>query len=262
MNTLHPTLHPTVNALLHTLLERVQAILGQRFVGMYLDGSLTSGAFDGASDVDFVVVSDDVLPNELFLSLQTMHDQVATLDSPWAIQLEGSYVPLRALRRNDLADAQYPNIERGQGERLKLVQHDAWWVVHRYIVRERGITLAGPPPQALIDPVSPDDLRRSMLSMLPEWTGRIVRDPALITHRGYQSYMVLSLCRALYTLQHGAVVSKPAAARWAQESLGERWAPLIERALAGRHEPESPASAADVSETIAFIHHTLESVER
>jgi hypothetical protein len=42
----------------------------------------------------------------------------------------------------------------------------------------------------------------------------------------YQAYAILTMCRALYTLQHGTVVSKSVAARWAQEVLGERWAAL------------------------------------
>jgi hypothetical protein len=59
-----------------------------------------------------------------------------------------------------------------------------------------------------------------MLSMLPEWAARILREPELLTYRGYQSYIVLSLCRVLATLHFGTVVSKLVAARWAQDTLG------------------------------------------
>ena len=40
--------------------------------------------------------------------------------------------------------------------------------------------------------------------------------------QGYQAYAILSMCRVLYTLEFGTVVSKPAAARWAQGTLDER----------------------------------------
>jgi hypothetical protein len=244
--------------MLQALLTSVQTILGEHFIGMYLDGSLTSDAFDQASDIDFIVVTDEEVSGELFGALQAMHDRLAMLDSPWAIQLEGSYLSQRAFRRYDPANALHPNIERGPSERLKMLQHDAAFIIHQWIVRERGITLAGPAPQSLIDPVSPTDLQKAMVSMLPDWLAHLGRDPTPLQGRGYQSYVVLSLCRVLYTLHFGAVASKPAAARWVQESLGEPWVLLIERALAGRHDPGLETTAEDVNGTLALVRYTQE----
>ncbi|MDQ3248121.1 MAG: hypothetical protein M3Q45_02820, partial [Chloroflexota bacterium] len=191
MKALHPTPYPDVNALLQDLLARIQAILGSHLIGFYLDGSLTGDAFDEASDIDFIAVTDEEVSGEVFLDLQAMHDTLATLGSPWAIQLEGSYISQHALRRYDPAHAAHPNLERGPGERLKMVHHGAAWIIHQSIVRERGILLSGPPPHTLIDPVSPADLRGAMLSMLPGWVTLILRQPAQIQSRGYQSYIVL-----------------------------------------------------------------------
>lgn len=259
----HPTPYPEVNVLLQELLESVQAVLGSRFVGMYLDGSLASGDFDEDSDIDFiVVVADDEISNEHFLALQAMHDRIAAIESVWAVQLEGSYVPVCALERHDVTLGSYPNIERGQGERLKLVLHDQAWLVHWYVLRERGIVLAGPSPQSFVAPVTPEHLRRAMRSLLSGWVAQLFHEPAQIRNRGYQSYVILSLCRILYTLERGTVVSKPVAARWAQETLAVRWSPLIERAWAGRHEPGSKASSDDMNETVEFIRYTLERSRR
>jgi hypothetical protein len=244
--------------MLQELLESVTSILGSQFVGMYLDGSLTSGDFDQDSDIDFVVVTRDDISGDLFSALQAMHDRIATMDSPYAVQLEGSYISQPGLRSYDPEHALYPNIERGTGERLKLVQHADWWSIHRYILRERGITIIGPAPQTLIDPVSPDDLRRVMLSILGGWATQILDNPIKINSSGYQSYVVLSLCRILYTLQFGEVVSKPFAARWAKETLGDSWVSLIDRAWEGRHHPEESAESKDINETLDFIRYTLE----
>jgi hypothetical protein len=52
----------------------------------------------------------------------------------------------------------------------------------------------------------------------------------------------------------GIVVSKTVAARWAQEALGERWAAVIERALAWPHDAQSD----NLNETLDFIRYTLE----
>lgn len=252
-----PTPHADVNALLATVLAQVRATLGEQFVAMFLDGSLALGDFDAASDIDFIVVTKAEVSRPMFEQLRTMHDTIAALPTPWAIQLEGSYISREALRRYNPAHASHPNIERGQGERLKIVHHDASWLVHRAIAYDRGIALAGPPPRALIDPVTPDDLRAAMRAMLPGWKEWLLDHPERIVSRGYQSYVVLTMCRVLYTLQHGAVVSKPAAVRWAQEALELSWVPLIERALDGRHMPDTVALPEDIDRTLVLVRHTL-----
>jgi hypothetical protein len=75
--------------------------------------------------------------------------------------------------------------------------------------------------------------------------------------RDNQSFVVLTLCRLLYTLETAAVISKPGAARWARHALDPRWVGLIERALAGqREDTEIPDSHA--AETVTLIQHTVE----
>lgn len=139
-----------------------------------------------------------------------------------------------------------------------MVYHDDWWIIHRHILRERGITLVGPAPDTLIDPVSPNDLRRAMLSILNGWAMHVLNNPNLINSRGYQSYVVLTLCRIIYTLQFGEVVSKPFAARWAKETLAGDWISLIERAWIGRHRSQLAAESDDINGTLEFIGFTLE----
>jgi hypothetical protein len=252
-----PTPFPEVNAILQELLTSVQAVLGEHLVGMYLEGSLTSGDFDPDSDIDFVVVTDEEISASLFSTLQAMHRRIAGLDSVWAVQLEGSYLSQQALRRYDPANDLHPNIERGDGELLKWVAHGEGWIIHRRILRERGIILFGPDPKTLIDPVSPDGLRRVMLPILNGWAAPIREHPEKIAGRGYQSYVVLSLCRILFTLQWGDLASKPKAVRWARQALDEKWEGLIERAWIGRHHPQLPAEADDIAQTLDFISYAL-----
>lgn len=253
-----PTPYPEVNRVLAELLPGVQGILGQHFVGLYLYGSLAGGDFDEQSDVDFVVVTDEEISGTLFTALSEMHQHIATLDSWCATQLEGTYISQAALRRFDPARAQYLNIDRGRGEQLKVTPYHAGWVAQCHILRERGITLAGPAPHTLIDPVSPTDLRQAMIAILHGWATHILHDPAQLNSWGYQSYTVLSLCRILYTLQHSTVVSKPIAAQWAKETLATRWTPLLEQAWLGRQQPNLPAPAEEVNKTLAFIRYALE----
>lgn len=253
-----PTTYPEVNAFLDELLASIQTVLGNHMLGMYIEGSIASGDFDRDSDIDFVVVTDEEISGELFYALRKMHDRIAALDVWVATELEGSYLSQAALRRFDPANARHPRIVRDRDAHLEMVEHDEDWVIHQHILYERGLTLMGPAPQTLIDPVSPNALLHALLPRLESWAPEILKNPAIIATRGYQSYTVLTLCRMLYTLEHGVVVSKPVAARWAQATLGARWSPLIERTWDSRHNPGMQASLDDVNETLEFIRLVLE----
>ena len=154
---------PEINAILQELLKDVQGILGSHFVGMYLEGSLANGDFDQDSDIDFIVVVDDEVSEDFFSALYAMHERFNLMDTQWSTNLEGSYISQCALRHHNPKHANHPNMERGFGERLKMVYHDETWVIHRYILRERGITITGTAPKTLVDPISPNELRQAML---------------------------------------------------------------------------------------------------
>ena len=252
---------PEVSVLLDEILANVQAILGQHFIGMYLYGSLASGDFDDNSDIDFLVVTDEEIPDDLFSALQAMHARLAAGGSPWAIELEGSYISRNALRRYDPTHARHPHIDRGRDD-LVWEQHDRDWVIQRHMLRAQGVVLAGPDLHTMIDPISPDDLRQASQTVLQVWWAGMVDDPTRLQSQGYQSYAVLTMCRVLYLFRNGVVVAKPIAARWAQEELGEPWASLIERAVEGRRHPQLAAQSDEVKATQNFIRYTLERTQR
>ena len=163
----YPTPYPAVNSVLQVLLPDIQAVLGDQFIGMYLYGSLVYGGFDQDSDVDFVVATRSELPEILFSGLQSMHIRIAQLDSWCATQLEGSYIPLQALREYDPMLVLHLHIDRGPDEHFQRMQIEdpilsrAWWggwVLLRAALFEKGIILAGLAPQTLVEPVSSEDL--------------------------------------------------------------------------------------------------------
>ena len=245
-----PTPYPAVNALLADLLTQAQDILGNDLTGFYLDGSLALGDFDPASsDVDFLAAVARPIAPDTFAALATMHRRVAASGRPFATELEGSYIHLAALRRHNPADATFPNLERGPDEVLKWATHHSDWGLHRHIVREHGVSLFGPPAATLIDPVSQGDIRAATAGVLRSWWATPAATAAIrAAQPGYLTYVVLTMCRALYALAHGEAASKPAAAAWAMQSLDGRWPPLI--AGARRWQLDD----GDRDETIAFVH--------
>lgn len=242
------TAFPQVNELLQELLDGILPILGEQFFGMYLFGSLVMGDFDEASDIDVAIITTTRVTDEQFLALKKMHNCIAAGPSPLAVHMEVSYLTLDQLKRYDPKNAVHPQLQRDPGEELKIQNHAR--VVERWVLREKGASVYGPPVRDRIDPITQDDLRASAREILTDWLIPLLQVPQPFQTRGYQSFTVLSLARILYTLRYGELVSKPFAAHWAQETLDSRWSPLIERALFGRKHSQLPVDPEDAKQTL------------
>lgn len=235
------------------LLSGVQTILGNHFIGLYILGSLASGDFNPlSSDIDFVVVTDNVFSEEILKDLEAMHTRIAKSTLKWAEKLEGSYIPQAALRRYDPFDTEFPALHIDGS--IGLDKHGSDWVIQRHILRENGVVVAGPVPESLIDRVSIKEIRWAAKETLHEWWSPQLCNTVRLRSSEYQAYAILTMCRALYTLEYGSIVSKPAAAHWAQAALDKRWALLIEWAIAGRDDLKSD----NMNEALNFIKYALD----
>jgi hypothetical protein len=252
-----PTPYPDVNEVLNLLLEEAQDVLGNNWVGLYLYGSLSSGDFDPASsDIDFLIVTTDLLDEKTITDLETMHKRIWDTGLKWAFKLEGSYLPQDHLPRYEKSGIAYPTVNEGK---FYLAPHDSDWIIQRHIIREQGISLSGPDSKALIDPVSPKEIRRAVKGFLDDWWFPMLEDLPWLENRGshYHAYAILTMCRSLHALEHGTIVSKLEAAKWAQQEFAGRWQPAIVQALA----MQSGQGESDLfDEAVAFIRFTLERV--
>ena len=228
---------------------------------MYVGGSLALDAFDRASDVDVVFATRTDVANR-FEALDGMHRELAR-EAVWcATELECIYMSLDGLRHFDRAYAAHLKLERGPGETLKLDTMDESWVVHCHVLRTKGITWDGPDPAALIDEVSRSDLQAAMRGVLGGWAIELLRHPDGLRGPGYQAYVVLSICRILYTLEEGSVVSKNAAAEWAITKLPFEWHGLISGAVADRIQDRVCAPDSAVRQTVRLIEYAQDSSDR
>lgn len=256
---LDPTPYADVNAVLYGFRKHLRAILGKHFRGMFLTGSLALGDFDPhTSDIDLIVLTDATLSADVVEALREMHDRFDTGNSPWAGKIEAVYIPPEALHPHSVSPALYPQVEKGGP--LFIAPLESGWIFHCYILREHGVTVAGPPVRPLSDRVDSDDMRRAAAPIAEQWLEQARHDPTWLIwlhERKHQAFVILTLCRLLYTLDSGLVASKLAAARWAEQALGPRWATLIARSLIEQHgSGETPES--DRADTIAFVQYTVD----
>lgn len=256
MTSISPIPYPDVNEILNILLAHAKEILKDQFVGMYLYGSLSSGDFNPeTSDIDFLFVTENKLSSETVTQLEAMHQSSWATSHKRAGKLEGAYVPKTLIRCHDPLGPACPTINE---EIFYEEPLGSDWIIQRHVVREYGVIIEGPDPKTLIDFVSPDDIRGAVMSVLREWWFPMLEDPSWLkdNHRGYHSFAILSMCRALHALQHGTIVSKPVAAHWAKQQLDERWSSVIDLALLAQK--PHPAEFDLLHDALALMQHTKE----
>ena len=254
-----PTPYAELNAVLHVLVDGVRGALGDQLVGAYLQGSFALGDFDHHSDVDFVVAVRDELTDDQVAALQIVHARTYGIECEWARHLEGSYFPTVLLRDYRGAGSPLWYLDHGR-QVLERSDHCNTALV-RWVVRERGVTLTGPPASALVDPVPVAELRREIAAVMHRWGQQILDHPAPYRNRFYLGYIVLNYCRMLHDLVEGRPGSKRAGAAWAQANLDAKWSELIDRAWSSRPNPavsvREPPDAADFESTLAFLAYIL-----
>jgi hypothetical protein len=230
--------------MLDALVAGVQEALGNNFVGLYLRGSLATGDFvPDYSDIDFFAITERPVSEAEFSRLVDLHERLSALPNKYAGHLEGPYMPRDSARRFRPGE-QHPTIHRGE-PLLWMVQGNNW-VLERRVVREQGITLCGPDPKTLIDPVSAEEIREAVRTRLADWVefAEHPEDPHWWQPLGHSAYVVETMCRAAYTLATGELCSKPGAVAWALENFPEPWRSTVERSQAWR----SPAMANEATD--------------
>jgi hypothetical protein len=233
-----PTPYADLNVVVRELVARVRNVLGDNFVGAYLQGSFAVGDFDIYSDVDFLILINQDISGDQLSPLRALHADIFKLDCPWAQHLEGSYIPKAALERMPPPPRKFLYLDHGSTELVRSA-HDDSLVVY-WSLRERGITLIGPEPRSLLAPVPADALRQEVFDTMCTWREQLLTNPNDLDNRFYQPFAVLSYCRMLQTLESGTIESKRAAAMWAKDSLDSRWHQLIQSAWDAR--PGDPSS--------------------
>lgn len=224
----NPTAYADINELLEVLLSSMQKILGEKLVGLYLYGSLVIGDFDPTvSDIDLVAALASELEDTEFEALQTMHDEFADQHKEWNGRIEVCYVSLAALQAVKTRTSLVANIS--PGEPFHTRETSIEWLVSWYLVRETSVTLFGPSPKTIIEPISKDEFIDVLRVYTKAWD-KWVHD---MHDRPSQAYAILTMCRALYTLRNGVQVSKKQAALWAEQEFPE-WDWLIQNAILWR----------------------------
>ena len=215
-------------------LDRYQDLLGQHVpqlvVALYVHGSIALDAFDeGISDIDFIAVLNRVADDNEIDALTQVHRTLAAKfpHSP----LEGSYLQWHHLGHSAQEIGPYPCYHDRRFH--PSAHHDmnpvTWWML-----KNRAVVVFGPDPATLDFKADWQDVRAYMLANLNTYwaafTKRPIRLAYLLSDEGIQ-WAVLGICRLLYGLQEGTMISKRLAGEYALTQVPPRWHALIKEAL-------------------------------
>ncbi len=252
------TPYADLDEVLAELLGQWRRILGEDFVGAYVQGSFALGSGDQHSDCDWLVATRGSLTDPQLAELRALHDEIPTRDGRWCHDLEGSYAPVDELSSVEHLGRKW--LFNDRGHRALVWDDHCNRACTRWILREHGITLTGPAPGSFMPVVPAAALRTEAAASLPTLLDDLTPWIHIDTVAWGQRYAVVIACRTLYTLETARVTSKQCALEWALRTLARRWQPLLaqvrdERSLGW--EPDRPPRDGEADTARMFIGYVL-----
>lgn len=248
------TPYADVNAMIDDLTRETRDILRDNLLGLYLTGSLSYGDFNrNSSDIDLVaIVRRPVSPQEL-TQLQAMHQRIEVKHPIWAARVEASYTP-QAMLANVLPPNE-PRPYYGEATFYPAAQYGNEWIINNYWLCTASIALTGASFTTLLPNVDMADVQQASLrDLFREWEPKL-REPEWLDNPHYQTYLVVNLCRILYTVMQGKLGSKKVSAAWVKSAYPQ-WQPLIAAAEAWGYGVELHNEA----ETLDFLRFVIATV--
>src|SRR5579859_6978441 len=144
----------SADTLLEALGSSIRTALAGDLFGIYLYGSYVSGGFDpGVSDIDVVVVTSTEVDRLDLAVLERIHADLVERYPEWTDRLEIVYIGRATLQSFRSSPGRLAVVSPGEPFHLR-PERVAEWLQNWYLVRETGVTLYGPPPDAVVPPVA------------------------------------------------------------------------------------------------------------
>lgn len=248
------TPYEDVNEILIFIIDKISNSLGDSLIGLYLFGSLTYGDFNPTrSDVDLVAVIEKpatvVEINDLEEILALLKEQYPN----WANRVEVSYTPKEMFVNID-PPGKRPYF--GDGKFWAEAQYGNEWIINNYLLHKYGLALLGPDAKTLLKEPSIDQVKKACVKdFYKEWEP-ILRNKEWLNEAHYQSYVVLNLCRILYTVINSDEGSKKLAPSWVITRFPE-WANLVQAAEEWKYSDEF-AHQEEVMKFIRFVKQQID----
>jgi predicted nucleotidyltransferase len=199
-----------------------------KIIGIYLFGSLAYGGFDkGRSDIDIVVITKTLLKGFELDTVKNIHKKLEAINQKWSKRFEASYTSIDMLK--EINPPKDPRPYYGEIFYDEATYGNEW-LINNYLLYNYGITIYGPEFKTLINkPINIKEVQEACIKdFYKEWKPKI-NDNEWLSNSHYQSYIVLNICRILYTINRMELTSKQKSCEWVKNNYTE-WKELIEEA--------------------------------
>jgi len=212
--------------LLAAFAEGARAALGSRLLALWLFGSALSDDFAPASsDLDFLgVTAAPPTPAEV-AGLEALHRRLAA-EHVWGARLEGGYADRWHLRPWGIEGR---IVAVGPDDGFRPDAPIDFSADNMAALRERSVTLVGPPATELVPEVD----RAALEAGLRDYLAELLDRPADSATTGDLAAWTLNIARCVYGIQTGRTSTKREAAEWLAR-LGPEASGALEAALAIR----------------------------
>jgi hypothetical protein len=249
------TPYEEINKLLTYFVQGTEQIFRENLVGIYLAGSLSYGYFNiNRSDLDLVTVLIKPAVAQDIKQLELLYKEIENDYSTWGSRIECSHITV------DMLSSGYPTkITRPYYNNTTFYHKAPYgneWIIEKYLLYEYGLTIVGKPFREITTPVNVLDVQKACIKdLFEEWVPK-TDNSEILNDSHYQSYMVLNLCRILYTIMQQPTGSKIVAASWIKNEIGQHYRDLIETAEQWQYGKEMVYN----NEIISFTKFVVEQI--
>lgn len=248
------TFDKDIKKILDSFARGVVSIFTNDLIGLYITGSLSYGHFNpGNSDIDLVVILKKPVSAEQLKLVKKLQLQLEEQNKKWTKRIECSYVPVDMLK--NILPPKTPRPYYGEGIFYPQAPYGNEWLINNYLLYHHGITLLGADFNKLIKPIDIVEVKKACIrDLYKEWRPKIT-DSNYLNNSHYQSYVVLNLCRILYTVICNSLSSKKTSASWVKKEF-KQWEDLVQTAENWQYGKKMNLK----EETIEFIKFVINKV--
>jgi predicted nucleotidyltransferase len=249
MEKINEEIYNFINIFRDILLEKCKNI-----VGIYLFGSLTYGGFDEkSSDIDLVVITENLLDKNELENVKNIHKKLDDIYEKWSKRLEVSYTPMYMLMDKEIPVNSRPYYNEIFYDEATYGNE---WLINNYLLIKYGKAIYGPEFKTIIKySISMDEIINSCINdFYKEWVPKINDDKWLLNSH-YQAYIIVNICRIVYTIYNSKTESKQNSIKWIKEEHNQ-WKYLIEEAEEWDYSKEMNKQK-DIKEFIKYMKEVI-----
>jgi predicted nucleotidyltransferase len=253
------TPYQEINEILVSFVEGVLSIFNKNLCGIYLTGSLSYGDFNAnSSDIDLTVILRKTVSSKELERVEEFHIRLEKKHEKWAKRLECTYTPIAMLASILPPGEPRPWYCGFESFLYEEAPYGNEWIINNYLLYHFAIPLFGPDFKELMGPIGIEEVQKACIrDLFVEWEPKI-NNLAYLNNSHNQSYLILNLCRILYTVLHKTTGSKKVSAEWVKQEFGLPWKDLIESAESWQYGKEMD----EWDKTIEFINFAVNEISR